>query len=518
MRPATASTPEAVRQLRHGAARAQRAVTDFAAGRDEMQVRSQFWITNAVVVDVDTTRLPLEVIAQIPGVQRIHENFEVHPLDGDGPRGEGELADSVTQTHGDHTYGLELINVPSVWDQFGTQGEGARVAVLDTGIDPDHPDLDLAPDGWAEFDDTGNQIDSDPYDSDNHGTHVSGTVAGGAASGTHIGVAPGVELYHGGVLTDTGRTFGAVIGGIEWAVEANTDVINMSLGADHTGEFIESLQNAQAAGTLPISAIGNSMEGTSDSPGKVYGAGMSVGAVDDSEDVAYFSSGERVQKSDWSDSQSTVEEWPTEYIVPDVAAPGVGTYSSIPGNDYGTFQGTSMASPHVAGVACLMIAASNGTATPDQIWNCLEDTTTKPSDWDESQAEHAIDGKDTRYGKGIVDALAAVAQVSTAVTATATYSGGTAQISVDGMSVTQITVEDLWTDWAVADADHEPALSDEIATAGTCQWNWGDTTTVSPNLTIDIPEETYVGGEYRLTVQGANGGDTDETSVTFTIA
>jgi subtilisin family serine protease len=482
-----------------------------------MQVRSQFWITNAVIIDVDTTRLPLEAIAQIPGVQRIHDNFEVQPLDGDGSRADGEPVDNTTQDHGDNTYGLGLISAPAVWDQFETRGAGARVAVLDTGVDPDHPDIDLASNGWAEFDSTGNQIDSDPYDSNGHGTHVSGTVSGGSESGTHIGVAPDVELYHGGVLTDEGGTIGAVIGGIEWTVEENADVINMSLGVSAKYDsFVEPLQNAQAAGTLPVSAIGNDGEVTSGSPGNVYGAGISVGAVNDSEAVASFSGGERIQKSDWSSPPS---DWPDEYIVPDVAAPGVDVNSSVPGGGYDdTFDGTSMASPHVAGVACLMVAASGGSVTPDVIWNTLEATATKPSDWDERQANAAIDGKDTRYGKGIVDALAAVAQVSTAVTAAATYSGGEVQISLDGVSVTQITVEDLWTDWIVADADYEPALSDEIATTGTCQWNWGDTTTVSPTLTVDIPEETYVGGEYRITVRGANGGDTDETTATFTIA
>jgi len=442
--PESRPSDDVVQTLQNTAAQAQQAVTTFVRDREGVEIENEFWITNAVVLTVDTATTSLEEIARIQGVRRIHPNFEMEAhRDGDRS-GSGARAtpdgedDPVAQDHGDYTYGLQQIGVPSVWDQLGTKGAGARVAVLDTGIDADHPDIDLATNGWAEFDSNGNQIDSQPYDDNGHGTHTSGTVSGGAASGTHIGVAPDVELYHGGVLTPDGGSFSAVIAGIQWAVEQNADVINMSLGPtsghDYLTDLIDPLQNAKAAGTLPVSSCGNSSEGTSGTPANVYDAGLAVGASNSSEGIASFSSGELVDTDqDWGSAAPT--DWPAEYVVPDIAAPGVDVKSSVPGGGYdSTYSGTSMASPHVAGVACLMVAASGGDVTPGQIRTALESTAWKPSDWDESQAAAVIDGKDSRYGLGIVDALAAVQQA-------ALDTGVTGTVESDGAAVEGATVE-----------------------------------------------------------------------------
>lgn len=440
-----------IETLREAAGRAQQPVEEFARERDGVTLTNSFWIANAVVLEVDTGRVPLVEIARVPDVERIHGNFEVEAFD-DGDRGrfdgttDDESAivwepseDGVESTdHGEHTYGLEQINVPEVWDEHGTQGEGVKVAVLDTGIDVDHPDLHLYsddpddptyPGGWAEFDGDGEQIaGSEPYDSDGHGTHVSGTVAGGGESGTHIGVAPDVDLVHGLVLPGGTGSFVQIIGGIQWAVEEAADVINMSLGAGgYFSDIVDPLQNAQSAGALPVSACGNSGEGTSGSPANVYGAGMAVGASDEDEKIADFSSGELIDTDDaWGDDAP--DDWPEEYVVPDVAAPGVAVKSSVPGGGYDDGDGTSMASPHVAGVAALMVSASAGSLSPTEMWNVFEDTAWKPDDWDEEEdAEWAIDGKDSRYGKGIVDAKAAVDQVAldSGIEGTVTDSEGT---------------------------------------------------------------------------------------------
>ena len=417
------------RTLEEAAEQVQRPVEAFARARDGVEIVNQFWLANAVVLTVDTDRVPLASVAQIQGVRQIHENIEVTVASGHRGEGTTETAGPPLMDHGQHTYGLEQIYVPDVWDEHGTQGEGIRIAVLDTGIDSDHQDLELYtddpddptyPGGWAEIDSNGNVVGgSEPHDTGAHGTHVSGTVAGGDEGGEHIGVAPEAELMHGLVLPGGSGTFAQIVGGMEWALSEDADVINMSLAArGYASSFVEPMRNALTAGTLPVSAIANDGEGTSGSPGNLYD-GLGVGASNASEDIWSGSSGELVDTdSDWGNNAPA--DWPDEYIVPDVAAPGQSVLSSIPGDSYQYYTGTSMASPHVAGVAGLMLAAADD-PTPQQLVDALEETAWKPDDWDEDDAQWAIDGKDSRYGTGIVDAKAAVDQVTEPVSDELTF-------------------------------------------------------------------------------------------------
>jgi len=170
-------------------------------------------------------------------VSELHANFEVQaptPRRVDRPS-------MATSTKGyNTTYGLDQVNATEVWDAYGTMGQGVKVAVLDTGVNASHQDIDLYtenasdptyPGGWAEFNSTGAKIPgSEPYDSGQHGKHTSGTVAGGNASGEYVGVAPEATLIHGGVLTDEGGTFASILAGMEWAVQEEADVVSMSLG------------------------------------------------------------------------------------------------------------------------------------------------------------------------------------------------------------------------------------------------------------------------------------------------
>lgn len=426
---ASQSEAERVETMRDTADRTQRPVIEFARERDGVRLRNRFWIANAVLLEVDTDKVSLREIAELPGVRWVHENSEVRAIDDDGEitssgRGESTDADDASTLSGEYTYGLEQINVPDIWEDHDTQGEGVKVAVLDSGIHLNHQDLDLYtedsddptyPGGWAEFDGEGDIIeDSEPHDTTGHGTHVSGTVAGGDASGTHIGVAPDVDLMHGLVLPDDHGTFTQILGGMQWCLEESVDVINMSLGTiggGHDEIYIEPLQNIQKAGTLVVSSSMNDGEGYTGSPANVYGAGMAIGNSNEDEEVNPTSGGEKiVTADDWSDADSDlIEDWPDEYIVPDVAAPGTDVFSAVPGeDDYGEATGTSMAAPHVAGVAALVLSAG-GEIPPEDHWELYEEHAWKPDDWDEEEdAEDAIDGKDTRYGKGIIDAKAVV--------------------------------------------------------------------------------------------------------------
>ncbi|MGH3681212.1 MAG: S8 family peptidase, partial [Natronosporangium sp.] len=249
---------------------------------------------------------------------------------------------------------VPLVGAPAAW-AAGYDGTGLTVAVLDTGIDADHPDLAgkvVAAENFSELSDT-------PDDRFGHGTHVAGIVAGtGAASGgTYRGVAPGAELMNGKVLGDGGSGFASdIIDGMEWAAAGGADVINMSLGGeatDGTDPLSQAVNSLTAQhDVLFVIAAGNRGflgDGSVGAPGAADAA-LTVGSVDKSEQLAFDSSrGPRI--GDWA-------------IKPDLTAPGVGIAAAraagtalgpIVAEHYTRISGTSMATPHVAGAAAILL-------------------------------------------------------------------------------------------------------------------------------------------------------------------
>ncbi len=418
---ADADDPE--RTLEDHAEKTQQPLLEYVDTTAGLTLEEEFWVTNAVVLTVETELVDGEVLSEleaIEGVEMIHENFELTAPEPPEPTavdlGEDDDTEDVPPTPA-----LEQIHVPEVWDRYDTRGEGVRVAVLDTGVDADHPDIDLYtdtpgdptyPGGWAEFDHTGDRLeDSTPHDTDTHGTHVSGTVAGGTESATAIGVAPEAELLHGLVLTGDGGTFAQIVAGIEWALEEDADVINLSLGS--TGAFdqlIAPVQHATESDVVVVAAIGNAGPETSGSPGNVYET-ISVGAVDATDQVPSFSGGERLNRTDWGDAP---EQWPETYVVPTVTAPGVDIVSAVPGG-YASKPGTSMATPHVSGIAALALSVEPDT-TPEELSTALTETAWKPDGEPTTQ--------DPRYGHGIVDASATVDQLAEQSANTSTLEDG----------------------------------------------------------------------------------------------
>jgi len=260
------------------------------------------------------------------------------------------------------TWGISKIGADQVWS-MGYDGTGVTVGVLDTGVDPRNFDLLIDPNGdpndlnnwklvnWAQFDYYGNIISNDrqyAYDDDGHGTHVSGTSLGNSYSGVSIGVAPGARLVVGKVLDYGSGSFEQVAAGMEWIVTVpDVRVVNMSLGATGTWDvMIEPTRNMMEMFVFPAFAIGNSGPGSTGSPGNVPAA-FGVGATDEYDNIAYFSSGGWVE---WNN-----DPYHGEYLKPDVSAPGVSVYSCLPGNGYDYWSGTSMATPHVTGSVALIL-------------------------------------------------------------------------------------------------------------------------------------------------------------------
>jgi subtilisin family serine protease len=265
----------------------------------------------------------------------------------------------------------------------GNKGAGVKIAILDTGIDPDHEDLDANYAGGKNFVDP----TSDPIDDHGHGTHVAGIIAAEDNEAGVVGVAPLASIYALKVLDAEGSGyFGDIIAALDWAVAEGMQVANLSLGsAKDPGTAVETaFANAEAAGLLIVAAAGNS--------GNAGGGGNKV------EYPARYASVIAVAATDASDLRASFSS--TGETV-ELAAPGVGVNSTLPGGTYDTKSGTSMAAPHVAGTAALVIAVlpdgsdSNGNGrTNDEVRQILTGTA------DDLGAV----GRDPWYGWGLVDA------------------------------------------------------------------------------------------------------------------
>ncbi len=258
---------------------------------------------------------------------------------------------------------VPIINAPQVWDK-GAEGQGIVVAIVDTGVDGEHPDLEGKLKATADF--TGEGY----FDGNGHGTHVGGTVCGtGAASdGKYRGVAPKAELIAAKVLDSSGSgSFSGVIAGIEWATDQKPHVMNLSLGAnvagscDGTDPVCQAVDAAMDKGIVVCVAAGNAGPGSSTvgTPGCAKKV-ITVGASDKSDQIAWFSS-----RGPTKDGR----------VKPDILLPGhnivaaraKNTSLGNPVNEfYTSASGTSMATPHCCGVAALLLSA-NATLTPDQV-------------------------------------------------------------------------------------------------------------------------------------------------------
>ncbi|SCF69561.1 S8 family serine peptidase [Streptomyces sp. Ncost-T10-10d] len=286
----------------------------------------------------------------------------------------------------------------------GYDGKGTKVAVLDTGVDAEHPDLK------GRIAASENFTDSDTTDDrQGHGTHTISTVGGsGAASdGKKKGVAPGADLLAGKVLNDSGSGAESwIIAGMQWAVDQKADVVSMSLGSPTPTDCTDPMsvaaeELAQSKNTLFVIAAGNSGPtlNTVSSPGCAPSV-LTVGAVDRDDSTAQFSSRGPVIGS--------------HTLKPEIAAPGVAISAAAAGGRgvyaYRTMSGTSMATPHVAGAAAI-VKQRHPEWTAQQIKAALV-----------SSAKSDIPGDVRETGGGRLDVKAAI---DTTVVGAPAVQGGT---------------------------------------------------------------------------------------------
>ncbi|WP_290818546.1 S8 family serine peptidase, partial [Halovivax sp.] len=408
-----------VETLQSHADRTQQPVLDRLEHMGGVAVEDRWWIVNGILITADLDRVDLEELRSIENVELVHEHYTFDAPEPVQTEPVAETTDGTRTDDVEATYGLEQIKALDTWDEIGVTGADVRVVVADTGVDANHPDIELPEeDGWNDLADG----EDEPADEHGHGTHVGGTIAGGDASGTAIGVAPEAEQAHARVCGADGLCEGqAIYDSFEWAVETDSDLISLSLGsASPHGQYTELIHNTMNAGTLVVASIGNDGEGTAGSPGADYDS-IASGASNETGGIASFSGGMLIEEGDFDGEW--MDHWPEgEFVTPDIAAPGADVYSAHPTDggtmcgdvDYCEVSGTSMSAPHKSGAAALIIGAAGGELDPWDVKELMLDTAWKPDDWDPDDAQYYDEegGIDSRYGAGIIDVYAATAQVA----------------------------------------------------------------------------------------------------------
>ncbi|WP_421383803.1 S8 family peptidase [Bacillus salacetis] len=249
------------------------------------------------------------------------------------------VKEEIMETVSEMPAGVDMVQAPQLW-KAGVKGNGVTIAVLDTGCDLNHEELQGRVVGKRNFTDDDDSDEENVTDYNGHGTHVAGTIAANENGQGVIGVAPEASLLIIKVLAGeqgSGR-YDWIVDGIQYAIDQGVDVISMSLGgpADYP-PLQKVIKQAVDKNISVVCAAGNEGDEDADtdefSYPACYNEVISVGAIDFDRKSSYF-----------TNSNNEV----------DLVAPGEKILSTIPGGKYAKFSGTSMAAPHVSGALALV--------------------------------------------------------------------------------------------------------------------------------------------------------------------
>jgi subtilisin len=402
----------------------------------------------------------------------------------------------------DSAWGVKRIGAGLVHDALN-KGAGVKVAIIDTGIDRTHPDLDANYKGGKDF----VNGDDDPMDDHGHGTHVAGIIAAEDDGAGVVGVAPEAWLYALKILDSSGSGSDSdMIAAMEWAVDNHMDVVNLSLGTPtDPGTLVQqAFDDAASAGIVTVAAAGNrnwiyilfGLEMPVQWPA-AYESVIAVSAMTSADAWASFScSGPEVE----------------------LAAPGDSIYSTIPGG-YAVMSGTSMAAPHVTGTAALVIAAGYSNVRAR-----LADTAD----------DFGTSGRDPYYGCGLVDADEAAGgatpPANQAPTASFTYETAYLSCSFDASGSSDPDGDALTYAWNFGDGSsgggvdpsHTYAIGATYSVTLTVTDEHGATAATSQDVTVNAPPNqpptasfTYTTDNLSCSFDASGSSDADGSIVIY---
>ncbi|WP_375510440.1 S8 family serine peptidase [uncultured Nostoc sp.] len=260
------------------------------------------------------------------------------PIELIEPQRNTDTRDEITKNELWHLDAIAL-NIARQNGFTGT-GKNITIAVLDTGIDSTHPELQGKVTESYSFNDRSKQIQSiSSQDTNGHGTHVAGLICG-----KQVGVAPETKLIDGVLIPRGTGNLSNFVMWLDWlALRVDVNIANISAGLPtYAYEMSDVIDTLLAVGILPVCAVGNNGRNNTRTPANCRSS-VSVGATNFNSKVAGFSGSGRISVNNHS------------YDVPSLVAPGEGVYSSVQGGGYEAWDGTSMATPIVSGVAALIL-------------------------------------------------------------------------------------------------------------------------------------------------------------------
>jgi subtilisin len=441
--------------------------TSYAAGSEKVQVIIVFNDKDAGLNALNSQgfqqKFDYDIIPGVSGsltrnaIGALQNNPNIDYIVEDGPV---SIAAQTTP------WGVDRIDADKVWST--STGDGVDIAILDTGLDRDHEDLADNVGGGIAYVDAKGKNSYNWFDDNGHGSHVAGTIAAVDNSLGVKGVAPSATIYGVKVLNHRGSgSWSDFVAGVNWAKNNGMDIVSMSLSGGFNQAAKDAVDAAETAGLVLIGAAGNDGSAV-DYPAK-YDSVIAVSATNS------------------NDGYPSWSNYGPEIIV---SAPGVSIYSTYKNGGYTTMSGTSMATPHVTGVAALILADDPNADVKQTLIDSAEDL--GPA------------GFDNHYGYGLVDAEAALGPVTPDEEPPVISNVATSGITHNSATIT----------WTTDELSNSVVNYGTSGSFGITESNSAMVTSHSIILTGLLPETTYY-FEVRST-DGSNNEATHNTGDSFT--